>query len=160
MTNLENEKAIAYQHQMQALYANEAEAKFKKEFWPADPFDTGILIDATYLEVDDLAVIYKAAKKLRDEGNDFLSHDLIMFKRSQKGKWEPTVKVNPLYFDGKRQRMIEISQLFYRFFWEDCASFLAYREKVLGAGDPQLEQMVRQVEEALGLTKEELEVMK
>jgi hypothetical protein len=156
---MENDKAIAYQRKIEALYANEAEAKFKKEHWPADPFDTGIMLDASYLDVADLAAIYKAGKILRDEGNDFLSHGLIRFKRSQDEKWEPAVKVNPLYLDARRQRTIEISELLYNFYWGKCCAFAQKRQEILNMGDIQLVEMVRQIEEALGLTAAELEVI-
>ena len=153
------ERAIAYQRQVEALYADEAAAKFKKEFWPADPFDTGIMLDASYLDIADLAVVYKAGKVLRDKGDDYLSHGLIAFEQSLDKKWKPVVKVNPLYLDGKRQRMIEISEIFYNFYWGDCATFAKKRQEILNMGDDQLVEMVRQVEEALNLTAAELEVI-
>lgn len=112
-------------------YSLDAVAEFKKKFWPADPFETGIMLDASYLEVAELAVIYKAATVLRDEGNEFSSNDLIVFKQSLDEKWEPRVKVNPLYLDAKRQRTTQINELFYLFFWGDSTALLRSTRKFI-----------------------------
>lgn len=145
-----------YQRKMDAEYFA---ANFKREHWPADPFDTGILTDASYLDVADLVAIFKAGKTLRAEGNEAFYHGLIFFERSQEDRWKALVKVNPLYLDAKRQRMLEISELLSNFYFGDCAEFAEKWNEIFGMGDSQLVEMLRQVEEALGLTPREMKVM-
>ncbi|MCC3506246.1 MULTISPECIES: hypothetical protein [unclassified Microcoleus] len=103
MTNSSDDKTLAYQRRIEALYANEATANFKKEFWPADPFD-GILVDATYLDVQDLVAIHKAAKTLKDQGNEAFVNSLILCKQSPQGEWGAIVRVSPLWIDAHRSR--------------------------------------------------------
>ena len=149
-----------YQQQMQRQYdITEAAAKFKQVFWPADPFETGIMTDASYLDIPDLAAIFKAGRALREEGNEAFYHGFINFKRSQDEKWEAVVKVNPLYLDARRQRMLEISELLSDFYFGNCDDFAQKWNEILDMNDPQLVEMLRQVEEVLGLTPREMKVM-
>ena len=143
----------------QEFYPMDAAANFKREHFPADPFDDGVLVDASYLDVADLAAIFKAGKTLREEGYEAFYHGLINFKQSQDEKWEAVVKVNPLYLDAKRQRMLEITELFSDFYFGNCEDFVQKWNEILGMNDPQLVEMLRQVEEVLGLTPREMKVM-
>ena len=156
---MEDDKTIAYQRKVEALYANEAAANFRREHFPADPFEDGILVDASYLDVADLAAVFKAGKALSDEGNETFYHGLILFKRSQDEKWKALVKVNPLYVDAKRQRAIKISELLSDFYFGNNADFLEKWNEILDMGDSQLTEMLRQVEEVLKLTPRETKVM-
>lgn len=140
-------------------YPADAAAEFKREHWPADPFETGIFVDAAYLDVADLAKLYKARKVLIDAGHDGLAKDLIKYRCSQERTWSPIVKVNPLYVDARRQRVCEIADLLNAFYFEDCAIFAKLYQSIQAMGDPQLDEMLRQVEEALGLTPREMKVM-
>lgn len=143
----------------QEFYPMDAAAEFKREYFPADPFDDGVLVDASYLDVADLVAIFKAGKALRDEGNETFYHGLILFKQSQDEKWEALVKVNPLYMDAKRQRAIEISELLSDFCFGSYADFAEKWSEILSMGDPQLAEMLRQVEESLGLSDREMKAM-
>lgn len=145
-----------YQRKMDAEYFA---ANFKKKYWPADPFETGIFTDASYLDVADLAAIFKAGKALREEGNEAFYHGFINFKQSQDERWEAVVKVNPLYLDARRQRMLEISELLSDFYFGKCDDFAQKWNEILDMNDPQLVEMLRQVEEVLGLTPREMKVM-
>ncbi|MEG4484839.1 hypothetical protein [Microcoleus sp. D2_18a_B4] len=145
-----------YQRKMDAEYFA---ANFKKEHWPADPFETGIMTDASYLDIADLAAIFKAGKALQEEGNEAFYHGLINFKRSQDENWEAVVKVNPLYLDARRQRMLEISELLSDFYFGNCEDFAQKWNEILDMNDPQLAEMLRQVEEVLGLTPREMKIM-
>lgn len=145
-----------YQRKMDAEYFA---ANFKKEHWPADPFETGVLTDASYLDVSDLAAIFKAGKALREEGNEVFYHGLIVFNQSQDEKRKAVVKVNPLYLDAKRQRMLEITELLSDFYFGNCDDFAEKWNEILAMNDPQLAEMLRQVEEVLGLTPREMKIM-
>lgn len=140
-------------------YPVDAMAEFKVENWPADPFDTGIFVDAVYLDVADLAKLYKARKVLIDAGHDNFAKDLIKYRCSQERTWSPIVKINPLYVDARRQRTCEIGDLLNAFYFEDCAIFAKLYQNIQAMGDPQLDEMLRQVEETLGLSERELKVM-
>lgn len=140
-------------------YSVDAAAEFKRENWPADPFREGIFVDAAYLDVADLAKLYKARKVLIDAGHDDLAKDLIKYRCSQERTWSPIVKVNPLYVDAHRQRVCEIGDLLNAFYFEDCAVFAKLYQSIQAMGDPQLDEMLRQVEESLGLSEREMKVM-
>ncbi|MEG3875810.1 hypothetical protein QT972_00305 [Microcoleus sp. herbarium7] len=135
------------------FYSVDAAAEFKRDFWPADPFEDGIFVDAAYLDVADLAKLYKARKVLIDAGHDAFAKDLIKYRCSQERTWSPIVKVNPLYVDARRQRICEIGDLLNAFYFEDCAIFAKLYQNIRAMGDPQLDEMLRQVEEALGLSE-------
>lgn len=137
----------------------DAAAEFKREHWPADPFETGIFVDAAYLDVTDLAKLYKARKVLLDAGHDNFAKDLIKYRCSQERTWSPIVKVNPVYVDTRRQRVCEISDLLNAFYFEDCAIFAKLYQSIQSMSDPQLDEMLRQVEEALRLTPREMKIM-
>lgn len=140
-------------------YPVDAVAKFKSENWPADPFNTGIFVDAVNLDVADLAKLYKARKVLIDAGHDAFAKDLIKYRCSQERTWSPIVKVNPLYVDARRQRVCEIGDLLNAFYFEDYAIFAKLYQNIQEMGDPQLKEMLRQIEEALALTPREMKVM-
>lgn len=146
-----------YQRTMQQQY--DATAQFKRDNWPAD-FD-GILVDATYLDIPDLVAIHKAAKALEAQGNEAFASELVVQKNGVKGSydWSTSVRVNPLYLDRKRQQTAEICELLQAFYWGTCKGFKAKRQEIVDMGDAQLQEFVRQVDEALGLTFEEAKVM-
>lgn len=138
----------------------DAAVEFKRKNWPADPFREGIFVDAAYLDVADLAKLYKAQKVLIDAGHDAFARDLIKYRcSSQERTWSPIVKVNPLYVDKRRQRVCEIGDLLNAFYFEDCVVFAKLYQNIQTMGDSQLDEMLRQVEEALGLSEKELKVM-
>lgn len=136
--------------------AYEAAANFKREHFPADPFETGVLIDAMRLDIPDLVAIHKAAKALERQGNKALAEGLIV--RYAK-PMDIRVRVNPLFLAATKQRKIEIWELLYCFFYEPTRAFAEKRQKILEMNNPQLLEMLRQVEESLELTAAELEVM-
>lgn len=140
-------------------YPAVAVAEFKRENWPADPFETGIFVDAAYLDVADLAKLYRAQKVLIDAGHDAFAKDLIKCRCSQEKTWSPIVKINPLYVDTRRQRVCEISDLLNAFYFEDFAIFAKLYQNIRAMGDLQLDEMLRQVEEALGLSEREMKAM-
>lgn len=159
-TNYQRQMQEQYEARMRReSYPADAVAEFKSENWPADPFDTGIFVDAAYLDVADLAKLYKARKVLIDAGHDDLAKDLIKYRCSQERTWSPIVKVNPLYVDARRQRTCEIGDLLNAFYFEDCAVFAKLYQSIQAMGDPQLDEMLRQVEESLGLSEREMKVM-
>jgi len=143
------------------FYPVDAAARFKHQHWPADPFETGMLIDASYLDVADLAAIFKAGKALEVEGNQGFASELVVQKNGVKGSydWCTSVRVNPLYIDRKRQQVAEICDLLQAFYWGSCESFKVKRQEILEMGDAQLIEMVRQVEESLDLSDRELKIM-
>lgn len=161
-TNYQRQMQEQYEARMRReSYPADAVAEFKSENWPADPFDTGIFVDAAYLDVADLVKLYKARKVLTDAGHD-LAKDLIKYRCSpQESTWSPIVKVNPLYVDTRRQRVCKIGDLLNAFYSEDedCAIFGKLYQSIQAMGDPQLDEMLRQVEESLGLSETEMEVM-
>lgn len=143
------------------FYSVDAATEFKRQYWPADPFD-GVFVGADYLDIPDLVAIHKAAQALKSQGNEVLAGDLLFWKQGQGGTeydWEAMVCVNRLWLDAKRQRNQEICNLLYEFFWGNCGSFTEKRQEILEMGDAQLTEDVRQVEESLGLTERELKVM-
>lgn len=143
----------------QEFYSVDAAAEFKREFWPADPFD-GCLVDANYLDVADLANIYKAAAALKAQDNQVFAKDSIQHWKSPQFRHQLVVRVNHLYLDAKRQRTLEIGELLHEFYFGTCESFTAKRQEIFDMGDAQLIEDVRQVEENLDLSDRELEVMK
>lgn len=146
-----------YQRKMDAEYFA---ANFKKEHWPADPFETGVLTDATYLDIPDLVAIHKAAKALEAEGNEVFASELVVQKNgSNNYDWRTEVRVNPLYLDRKRQQTAEICELLQAFYWGTCEGFKVKRQEIVDMGDDQLLEFVRQVDEALGLTFQKAKVM-
>jgi len=156
MENSETDKTLAYQRQMQAAYTEMPAANFKKEFWPADPFDDGVLIDAMWLDIPDLVAIHKAAKALEVQGNEALAEGLIV--RYVK-PMDIKVRVNPLFLDATKQRKLEIWELLYSFFYEPVGAFTEKRQDIISMGDPQLSEYLNQVEDALNLTAAEMEVI-
>lgn len=93
MKHSEPDRAIAYQRNMDAQYfANQ----FKKDYWPADPFD-GVFVDANYLDVVDLVALHKAAAAVKAQGNQVFAQDAIVYKQSQEQDWSAVVRVNPRY---------------------------------------------------------------
>ncbi|MEG4010361.1 hypothetical protein QUA41_30700, partial [Microcoleus sp. Pol11C1] len=150
-------KTAAYQRKIEALYADEAASKFKREYFPADPFDDGILVDAAWLDIADLAAIYKAAKTLENQGNEAFVKCLILSR--EHAHLSPLVRVNPLFVDANRQRKIEVCSLLWSFYWGDCGEFAEKRAEILEMKDPQLAEYLQQAEEALNLTAAEMEVI-
>lgn len=137
------------------FYSVDAAAKFKKEFWPADPFETGVLVDAHYLEVSDLAAIYKAAYTLKLQGNEAFVDNLILYKRKQDSTWNPLLRVSPLWIDAARQRKIEICELLEAYYRKEYESFVEKRQEIIDMKDAQLLEYLRQAEEALHLQTSE-----
>lgn len=154
---MEDDKTIAYQRKVEALYANEAAANFKREFFPADPFDDGILVDAAYLDVKDLATIYRASKALEDNGHQPFINSLILYRDG--AKLPPIVRVNPLFVDACRQRKIEVCELLQEFSCGTDKTFAEKRQQIIEMDDPQLLEYLRQAEEALELTAADIEVI-
>ena len=152
-----DDRTIAYQRKIEALYAEEAAGNFKREYFPADPFDNGVLVDAAWLNVADLAAIYKAAKVLEKQGNEAFVNCLILSREHT--HLPPLVRVNPLFVDATMQRKLEICQLLHAFYWEPSGKFAEKRAEILEMNDPQLLEYVNQVEEALGLTAAQMEVI-
>lgn len=138
---------------LREFYSVEAVAQFKKDFWPADPFD-GCLADSHYLDVPDLVTLYRAAAALKSQGNEVFAKDLIQHWKND----QLVVKINHLYLDAKRQRILEVDQLLQQFFYGDCESFKTKRQEIMDMGDAQLVEFVRQVEESLELTPREMKV--
>ncbi len=143
-----------YQRKMDAEYFA---ANFKKVFWPADPFETGTLVDAANLDVSELAAIYRATKNLETGGHQAFVNSLILSRSN--ANLTPMVRVNPLFVDCRRQQKIEVCELLHNFFHGDCESFKTKRQEIVDMGDAQLLEFVRQVEESLGLSEREMKVM-
>jgi len=141
----EPDRAQTYQRKMQALYAEDAAAKFKQEFWPADPFETGVLVNSSDLSIEELVTIYKAAEVLHSQGNEAFLNCLILNRDHL--SFPPMVRVNPLWVDARRQRSVQISNLLHSWYWETSQAFEATLKVILETGDPQLIEYVRQVEE-------------
>lgn len=154
--SLETDKTLTYQRKIEALYANEAAANFKREHFPADPFDDGVLVDAAYLNIPDLVAIYKAAKTLERQGNAAFVNTLILSRGE--GKTE-MVRVNPLWVDASRQRKLEICKLLDTFYWGTSSTFAEKGQEIIEMGDAQLLEYLQQVGESLDLTARELEVI-
>lgn len=150
------------------FYSVDAAAEFKREFWPADPFETGILVDACYLDILDLVAIYKAAKSLERNGNEAFGNKLIIYKRnrnpnqvflSDRVDWNALVRVNPLWLEVKRQRKAEICQLLHAFYSENCQVFAEKWRQVIETQDAQLREYLQQAKESLQITEQEMEVI-
>lgn len=143
-----------YRRKMDAEYFA---ANFKRVFFPADPFEDGVVFDASNLDICDLVPIYRATKSLEAGGHQPLVNTLILSRDN--ANLAPLVRVNPLFVDRRRQQKIEICELLHEFFYGDSQSFKAKRQEIIDMGDAQLLEFVRQVEEALGLTPREMKVM-
>jgi len=150
-------KTIASQHEVEALYANEAVAHFKRVFFPADPSEEGVLVDAANLNVLELVAIFRAAKNL-EPGKHLPSVNTLIVSRSA-ANLTPLVRVNPQFVDHRRQQKIKVCELLQEFFYGDCASFAAKWQEIVDMGDVQLLAFLSQAEEALGLSERELKVM-
>ena len=150
MEHQEPYRAIAYQQKMQALYNNTAAAIFKQQYFPADPFD-GELIDAAFLEIAELAAVFKAAKALVDEGNAAFIENLIHFR----GPYTtPAVRVNSLWLDALRQRKATICEYVRSTCFDNLKEMLWYEQKIENMNDPQLSEYLRQAQEALAFEAE------
>lgn len=154
---METEKTIAYQRKVEALYANEAAANFKREHFPADPFDEGILIDAAYLDVKDLTAIYRAAKALGIKGHQPFVNHLILPR--VEANLTPLVRLNPLFVDACRQRKIEVCELLQEFYFGTRKTYGEKRREIIEMGDAQLLEYLRQTEEVLEITAADMEVI-
>jgi len=148
----EPDHAQTYQHKMQAFYAEDAAAKFKQKFWPADPFETGVLVSAENLDISEMVAVCKGAKALQNgEYGELFS--LIRCFRSLKGSWSAQVYVNPLWVQSRQQRSLAILELLHSYFCGgNDSSFEERLEEIVGAGDPQLIEYLRQIEEALNVS--------
>ncbi len=149
------DKTISYQRKVEALYADEAAANFKREFFPADPSKDGVWVDAANLDIPELVAIYRASKNLEAGGH--LRKSLIVPRDA--ANLTPLVRVNPVFVDRRRQQKNEMCKLLHEFFYGDCKTFAAKHQEIMGMGDSQLEEFVRQVEESLGLTPRVMKVM-
>lgn len=154
---MEDNKTIAYQRKVEALYANEAAANFRREHFPADPFEDGVLVDASYLAINDLVAIYRASKALDDGGHQPFVNHLVLPRNGV--RLPPMVRVNPLFMDACRQRKTKACELLHEFFYGTDKTFAEKRAQVIEMDDPQLLEYLRQVEEALELTPAEIEVI-
>lgn len=154
---METDKTIAYQRKVEALYANEAVANFRREHFPADPFEDGVLVDASYLTINDLATIYRASKTLDDDGHQPFVNNVVLYIDGV--KLPPMVRVNPLFIDACRQRKTKVCELLHEFFYGTDKTFSEKRAQIIEMDDPQLLEYLRQVEEALELTAAEIEVI-
>lgn len=143
-----------YQRKMDAEYFA---ANFKKVFYPADPFEGGVLVDAADLDVSDLVMIFRATKNLEAGGHQPFTNTLILSRGHL--NLPPMVRVNPLFVDRCRQQKIEVCELLYQFFYGTGKTFAEKRQEVLDMGDAQLLEYVQQLEDCLGLTAAELEVI-
>lgn len=143
-----------YQRKMDAEYFA---ANFKRIFFPADPFETGTLVDAANLDIPELVAIYRAIKNLEAGGHQPFVNTLIL-PRSH-ANLTPMVRVNPLFVDRRRQQKIEVCELLHEFFYGDCRTFKDKRQEIVDMGDAQLLEFVRQMEESLGLSERKMKVM-
>jgi len=151
MEHQEPDHAQLYQRKMQALY--DAATNFKRDFFPADPFD-GVLVNAADLHINELVLIYRAAEKLEAEGNAPFLNNLIMHR--DHACLPPLVRVNPLWVDARKQRTIQVCELLYSWYYETRDTFDANLFKIVKTGDPQLLKYVQQVEETLNVSWLEL----
>lgn len=138
-------------------YSVDATVEFKRENWPADPFEEGVLVDAAYLDIPDLVAIFRASKNLEAAVHQTTANTLILSRAS--ANLTPLVRVNPLFVNRLRQQKVEVTELLQKFYCGDYQSFEAKRQEIIGMGDAQLLKFVRQVEELLGLTERELKAM-
>lgn len=150
-----DEHAKNYERKMQAIY--DQAANFKREFYPADPFQDGELMDAAYLDPKYLVKIYRAAKNLEAQGHQPFTNNLIISR--EKVNLTPLVRVNPLFVDRCRQQKIEVCELLSEFFWGTGKTFAEKRKEIMDMSDPQLLEYVQQVEESLEITPREMEVI-
>ena len=152
MEHQEPYRALAYQKKMQALYNHAAADIFKQQYYPADPFD-GVLINAGFLEIDELVNIFKAAKALEDEGNAAFIENLIHFR----GPYTtPAVRVNSLWLDALCQRKAKICEYLHKacFEFDSVEEVLNYEQKIEDINDPQLTEYLRQAQEVLAFEVE------
>jgi hypothetical protein len=150
MEHQEPDHAQIYQRKMQTFYAEDVAAKFKEQFWPADPYETGVLVDAADLAIDELVKVYAAAELLHERGDEVFLNSLILHHDHL--NLPPLVQVNPLWIDARRQRRLQICNLLYSWYWEISEAFQKKLQKIVEADDPQLIEYVRQAEEALGVS--------
>jgi hypothetical protein len=148
------DKTIAYQREVEALYANAVH--FKRVFFPADPSKEGVLVDAANLDVLELVAIFRAAKNLEPKHLPAVNN--LILPRSA-ANLTPLVRVNPQFVDCRRQQKIKVCELLHEFFYGDCASFAAKWQEIVDMGDAQLLKFLQQVEEALGFPERELKIM-
>jgi hypothetical protein len=144
-----DDRTQTYQRKIQELYAEDAAAKFKERFWPADPYETGVLVNAADLAIDELVKVYAAAEVLHDRGDEAFLNSLILHRDHLNSP--PMVRVNPLWIDARRQRRLRIVSLLYSWYWETSEAFKIKFQEIVEAGDQQLLEDLRQVEEALTL---------
>lgn len=162
------DKTITHQHEVEALfvekrevetlYADEAVAHFKRVFFPADPSEESVLVDAANLDVLDLVAIFRAAKNLEPGKHSPFVNTLILPRSA--ANLTPLVRVNPQFVDRRRQQKIKVCELLHEFFYGDCASFATKWQEIVDMGDAQLLKFLQQAEEALGLPETELKVIK
>lgn len=147
------ERALAYQHKMyeayrssiRNIYNHAAATVFKKQYFPADPFE-GELIDAAFLEIPDLVAIFEAAKALENEGNSAFVDNLIHYR--DRGQYvTPAVRVNYLYLEKLRQRKAKIC----KYLQKACSEVDSAIEY---ADDAQLSEYLRQAQECLAIETE------
>jgi len=130
-------------------HAEDAAAKFQEEFCPADPSETGVLVDSSDLSIEELVTIYKAAEILHSQGNEAFLNCLIVNRDHL--NLPPLVRVNPLWVDVRRQRRLQICNLLYGWYWETSEAFEEKLQEIVKGGDQQLLEDVHQVEDALKL---------
>lgn len=147
-TDRETERRLNYQRKMQALHHADSVTIFKQQYFPADPFDAGVLVNAADLDSAELATVFQAVKALENEGNAAFANSLILYRH---GNLTTMIRVNPLWVDARRQRSVQICELLHCFYWETNIFEERLRE-IVEAGDPQLLEYVQQIEEALNVS--------
>ncbi|MEZ2278068.1 MAG: hypothetical protein ACBR12_14275 [Microcoleus sp.] len=155
MTNQTDEKTLEYQRKTEALYAAD---NFKKRFYPADPFDTGVLVAAELLPIDDLVAVMQAVEALDSDGNATFLNTLILH-RGEKHPSGLMIRVNPLWLNCFRTRKREIYEYVECYLFEDAAAVAQQRKKIIDLGDSQLCEDLIEAEEALCIKPGDIELI-
>lgn len=149
---MENKQETSYQEQVAKLYAEASASKynfakhFKQRWYPADPFETGILVGAELLSIEDLVTVMQAARALIIEGNTAFTNSLILFRGENS---TPMVRVDPDWINRKKFRTIEICEYIRCFLFEDAANFAEQRRKILCMKNIQLQEYLVEADKAL-----------
>lgn len=130
---------------IQAIYNNVAADIFKQQYYPADPFH-GELIDAAFLEVDELVAVFKAAKALVDEGKAAFTKNLIHYRGSHT---TPAVRVNSLWLKALRIRKGKICAYVEASCFNNRFEVQWYKQKIEHMNEPQLLEYLHQAQEVL-----------
>lgn len=163
MSDTESNKTIEYQNQMNNAYRQRntfrsydrvAATIFKEQYKPADPFD-GVLIPAEFLEISELAAVFKAAVALEDKGYAEFIPELI--KRRQDYP-TPLIRVDLSWLNSLRQNKYLICQYLQKccFEFDSVEAVHFFEQEIKDLNDSQLNEYLSQAQEALATVEVEV----